>query len=270
MRRVARIRTHRTAKWIGLMVLAAPVALVAQERDWCEDSGDQDRARYCEVREFTLAASGSIEVDGRPNGGISVEAWDRNEVLVQARVVGNAEEDVRAREIASQVEVQTSGTVRAEGPDTERREWWSVSYRIFVPGNYDLNLTSMNGGIGVSGVSGSLELETTNGGLHLADVGGDVHGRTTNGGLHVELSGDRWQGDGLEAQTTNGGVTLEIPEGYSANLEAETTHGGFSVDFPVTVSGKIGKRISTALGSGGAPIRVITTNGGVRVQRSGD
>ncbi len=267
MRTGARVRTHRTAKWIGFLVLAAPAALVAQERDWCEDDGDRDRARFCEVREFTMAASGSIEVDARPNGGISVEAWARNEVLVRARVIGNAEGEERAREIANQVDVQTGGTVRAEGPDTERREWWSVSYRIFVPANYNLQLSSMNGGISVDGISGDMELETMNGGLHLENVGGDVHGRTTNGGLHVQLSGASWQGEGLDARTTNGGVTLEIPEGYSANLEAGTTNGGFSVDFPVTVSGEIRRRLSTALGSGGAPIRVITTNGGVRLQR---
>ena len=270
MLRSACFRVCRTARYVWILALALPLTLSAQDtRDWCEQGRDGDRPRHCEVRELTLSASGSLEVDARPNGGIDVEAWDRNEVLVQARVVGRAESEERARAIASQVEIETDGTVRAEGPDTEKREWWSVSYRIFVPRQYDLELTSMNGGIGVEGVSGQLELETMNGGLHLADVGGDVRGRTTNGGLHVQLSGSGWQGEGLDAQTTNGGVNLEIPEGYSAHLEAATTNGGFSVDFPITVSGRIGRRLSADLGSGGAPIRVVTTNGGVRVQRSG-
>jgi hypothetical protein len=64
-------------------------------------------------------------------------------------------------------------------------------------------------------------------------------------------------------------VNLVVPEGYSAHLEAATTNGGFSVDFPITVSGRIGRRLSADLGSGGAPVRVVTTNGGVRVTRPG-
>lgn len=262
-------RARECAAYLALLALALPVTLSAQDtRDWCgEDDGD--RPRHCEVRELTLSVSGSLAVDARPNGGINVEGWDRNEVLVQAKVVGRAESEARARTIVSQVSIDTDGTVRADGPDTERREGWSVSYRIFVPREYDLDLNSMNGGLGVEGVSGQLELETMNGGLHLGHVGGDVRGRTTNGGLHITLSGSGWQGGGLDAQTTNGGVNLEIPEGYSAHLEAATTNGGFSVDFPITVSGRIGRRLSADLGSGGAPIRVVTTNGGVRVQRPG-
>lgn len=260
---------RRSVGRAGLLVLALPLALSAQDtRDWCDD-GDGDRPRHCEVREFTLSASGSLAVNARPNGGIDVQGWERDEVLVQAKVVGRAESESRARAIASQVEIETRGTVRADGPDTRRREGWWVSYRIFVPREYDLELTSMNGGIGVERVRGHLELETTNGGLRLGDIGGDVRGRTTNGGLNISLSGRGWRGEGLDARTTNGGVNLEIPEGYSARLEASTTNGGFSVDFPITVSGRIGRRISAELGSGGAPIRVVTTNGGVRVRRPG-
>jgi hypothetical protein len=37
------------------------------------------------------------------------------------------------------------------------------------------------------------------------------------------------------------------------------------VDFPITVQGMIGKRVTTQLGSGGPLVRVVTTNGGVRV-----
>ena len=37
------------------------------------------------------------------------------------------------------------------------------------------------------------------------------------------------------------------------------------IDFPVTLQGRIGKRIQTQLGSGRPLVRVITTNGGVRI-----
>jgi hypothetical protein len=37
------------------------------------------------------------------------------------------------------------------------------------------------------------------------------------------------------------------------------------LDFPITVQGLIDKHIHTQLGSGGPLVRVITTNGGVRI-----
>jgi DUF4097 and DUF4098 domain-containing protein YvlB len=84
----------------------------------------------------------------------------------------------------------------------------------------------------------------------------------------VRLAGTEWSGDGLDAQTTNGGVTLAVPEGYNAHLEASTVNGGMNIDFPITVQGNLRRRLSVDLGRGGKPIQVETTNGGVVVRRS--
>jgi len=39
------------------------------------------------------------------------------------------------------------------------------------------------------------------------------------------------------------------------------------VDFPVEVRGRLGRRLTTTLGDGGPTVRVVTTNGGVKVSR---
>ena len=50
-------------------------------------------------------------------------------------------------------------------------------------------------------------------------------------------------------------------------------NGGLRIDFPITVQGELTSRrgITTTLGSGGPPVRVRTTNGGVKINaaRSG-
>jgi len=232
------------------------------------DRGD-DYEQHCEVRDSNLPA-GALNVDAGQNGGIHVEAWDRNEIRVRAIVRGSARESSRARDIASQVRVEAgNGRVSATGPDLERREWWSVSYRINVPRKNDLDLSATNGGITIIGVSGNLRFDTTNGGVRLQDVGGRVSGDTRNGGLDVRLAGSRWDGEGLDVETSNGGVTLAIPDGYNAELETRTVNGGLRIDFPITVQGELTSRrgITTTLGSGGAPVRVRTTNGGVKINR---
>jgi DUF4097 and DUF4098 domain-containing protein YvlB len=82
----------------------------------------------------------------------------------------------------------------------------------------------------------------------------------------AQLGGATWKGEGLDLQTTNGGVNLEIPRGYNARLETGTVNGGMNIDFPITVQGMIGRRITTTLGTGGPRVRATTTNGGVRIR----
>jgi hypothetical protein len=244
---------------------------VGTDADPCRNYNDRDDDYYqhCEVRDSTLPP-GPLNVDAGQNGGVNVEAWDRNEIRVRAIVRGSARDESRAKSIASQVQIQSGGgRVHATGPDLDRREWWSVSYRINVPRKNDLDLSATNGGITIVGVNGNLRFDTTNGGVRLQDVGGRVNGETRNGGLDVRLNGTRWDGDGLDVQTSNGGVTLSIPDGYNAELETRTVNGGLRIDFPITVQGELSSRrgISTTLGSGGPPVRVRTTNGGVKINR---
>ena len=151
--------------------------------------------------------------------------------------------------------------------DGDDNESWSVSYTVFVPRRFDLDLEAHNGGIGVSGVTGKLELGTTNGSVMLDEVGGDVHARTQNGSLQVKLAGSRWDGGGLDAQTQNGSVRLMIPDNYSAQLETGTVNGRVSTDFPITVRGNISHHLSFPIGGGGPTIRATTTNGSVVIAR---
>ena len=246
-------------------------AQVGTDADPCSNNrhGDSDYQQHCEVRESTMGA-GPLNVDAGQNGGIVIEGWDGDGIRVRAVVQGSASSAARAKAIVDQVQVQVGGgRVYATGPDLERREWWSVSYRINVPRKNDLDLHASNGGISIAGVNGNMRFDTVNGGVKLDDVGGRVNGETRNGGLSVTLSGDRWDGEGLDVETSNGGVTLRLPENYNAELETRTVNGGLSIDFPVTVQGELTARrgLSTTLGSGGPLVRVRTTNGGVKIGR---
>ncbi|MFN2637427.1 MAG: DUF4097 domain-containing protein [Gemmatimonadaceae bacterium] len=256
-----------------LCIVVFPARLRAQSEDraqrWmqnCESNWNQGRAHFCEVRNLTLPASSKIVVDGRENGGVSFHGWDRSDVKVVALIQAQAYEDSEAQSLAKQIRVLTDGgRVRAEGPSSRRGNSWSVSYDVFVPKRSNLQAQTQNGGVSAENVEGEFDFQAMNGGIRLEDVGGDIHAETTNGGVSASLSGTSWRGRGLDLRTTNGGVTLAIPRGYNAQLETGTTNGGMRVDFPITVQGMIGRRIHTQLGSGGPLVRVVTTNGGVRI-----
>jgi DUF4097 and DUF4098 domain-containing protein YvlB len=258
---------------LALFVLLAPLAVSAQHEDrsqqWlqnCENRGNYDRAQFCELRNITLRPESKISVDGRENGGVAFYGWDRNEVKVVAMIQANANDANQAEALAKQIRINTNGgRISADGPSSHPRSWWSVSYEIYVPTRSNLEAVTRNGGVSAEDVEGDLDFQATNGGIRVANVGGDVRGETTNGGVSASLSGSSWRGKGLDLRTMNGGVSLTIPRGYNARLETGTTNGGMRVDFPITVQGLIGKRIQTQLGTGGPPVRVVTTNGGVRI-----
>jgi DUF4097 and DUF4098 domain-containing protein YvlB len=237
----------------------------------CGESWTSNRLKtHCEIREQTLPASGAVSVDAKRNGGVSLKGWERNEVLVRSKIQTTAPTQAEADDLAKQVRVETDGLrIHAEGPEERDDYHWSVSYEIFVPRRTDLSLEAHNGGISIAEVSGKIDFKTTDGGVSLRLVGGNVHGSTTNGGVNVELSGSRWEGESLDVKTTNGGVNLIMPDNYSAHLETATVNGNVSFGFPVNVPlnerGRMPKNISVDLGSGGATIRAVTTNGGVRV-----
>ena len=238
----------------------------------CDHADHNDRlVSHCEMREQTMVAGGRLTIDGLTNGGISVKGWTRNDILVRAQVRTAAPSEGEAALLAGQVFLQASaGRIAASGPASSDSSHWSVSYEVFVPQQSDLALTTHNGGIHVEDVQGQIEFQAHNGGIHLARLAGNVKGETQNGGLHIELAGNRWNGQGLDVRSVNGGVHLAMPPNYSARLEAGTTNGRVNSDIPelATPNEKRPKQIGVSLGSGGPTVRVTTTNGGVHIARS--
>jgi hypothetical protein len=259
-----------------LVVVTASQSFAQKSRSaerWLDDCrsgrhwGDRDREQYCDVREQTIPARSQLRVDGRENGGIEVIGSDRSDILVISKIQAQASSESDAKDIADKIRIDVGDAIRAEGPSTRWQSSWSVSYEIHVPRKIDLDLSATNGGISIENVDGRLDFETTNGGVSLAGVAGNVRGSTSNGGVDVELTGDRWSGEGLDVRTTNGGIELAIPSNYNARLETGTVNGGMDIGFPVTIQGRLNRRLTTQLGTGGPLVRVTTTNGGVVLRR---
>lgn len=266
---------HRIPAVLGAALILFAGAALAQEPAKSlacnqHEGGDSRQQRACEMREMTLPATGSLNVDAAPNGGITVKAWAKGEILLRAKVETWGETKPEAESRLKEVKITTGSKVSADGPRSTGRSHYSVSYEVFVPSKIDLALHSTNGGISIAGVNGTIAANTTNGGLKLAGLAGKVSAHTTNGGVNVELAGNTWKGEGFDVSTTNGGVSIRVPADYSARLEARTTNGGFRSDLPVKVEGNLtGKRVNATLGNGGPLVKVQTTNGGINVNQAG-
>lgn len=247
-------------------------------RNFCDDNnysywGEGKRASYKDLRETTISAGGSINVDAKRNGGVSVIGEDRNDVLVRACINTNGKTDEEAKALADSIRISTAGTIQPDGASEENG--WSVSFELRVPRNTSVNLTANNGGIAVKNVEGNIEFSTKNGGVNLYGVAGSVKGKTVNGGIIVSLTGNTWRGQGMDVQTSNGGVMLNVPADFAARVEAGTVNGGFNSNIvglqPEKETDDNGyyrprpKKVSADVNGGGPLVRVMTTNGGVKI-----
>ncbi len=232
---------------------------VDRDHEWCDD--DYSRRGDCEVRELRADRfGGALDVDAGPNGGISVVGTSGGGMRILAKV--RTWKSVDAGDVTLEVD---GGRVRSDGPGGGN---WAVSFKIEVPRRTDVELRSVNGGISLRELDGQMRFTTKNGGIALRNVAGDVKGSSMNGGITVSLEDGAWYGEGLDVETKNGGVSLSIPEGFSADLQVGTVNGNIHTDFPVTVKGRITNRLDVRLGGGGAPLRLMTTNGGVRIEEN--
>ncbi|MDQ3820083.1 MAG: hypothetical protein M3362_20730, partial [Acidobacteriota bacterium] len=267
-----KVFVYMSSAFVALLLASA--AAFAQGSDVryslnCNDQGrwNEARAHHCEVKEQTINAT-ALNVDGRTNGGISIKGWERGETLVRYRIQAYAQTQAEADSLASQIQVTTTGgQIHAEGPSQDNNadrdgSNWSVSYEIFVPRQTDLTLRTHNGGISVSDVRGRVQFDALNGGVSMNRLGGNVTGQTVNGGLSITLTGSTWEGEGLNVKTTNGGLSLSVPENYSAHLETGTVNGNISVNPSIAQLERGAKELSVNLGSGGTNLRIYTTNGG--------
>ena len=228
---------------LSALLLAASASLHAQSFTTkpCTNTDDNNSGilrwlagsdQACELRSITLPlTNGHLNVHGQ-NGSIEVIGEDRSDVYLEARVTARAHSQSDADSLLHQVTIQTGGVIDAKGPQNSGFTNWSVSYRLRVPHRFAGDLNTNNGSIELSALDGVIHAETTNGALKLDQLAGDIHVETTNGGIKANLAGSSWQGSGLSAKTTNGGISVSVPHPYSAHLVASTTNGGTSVSVP--------------------------------------
>ncbi len=231
------------------------------------------------------------------NGFVKLEAWDRDEVRIEADKEVKAGTDSAARKFMDQVKIDVtpgSGGLRIETRAPKRGAggvWdamfgnsinYHVNYTLHVPRQAAVDAESVNGGVSLAGTHGKVRLETTNGAVDLKDVTGDVNAGSTNGGIsatrvagamkaettngavEVELTSFP-AGSNLNFESTNGGIHVRLPRDARLSVDAETVNGHVKSDFEVP-GGKAGKRsLRGDINGGGGQLKIRTTNGGIEI-----
>lgn len=213
---------------------------------------------------FPLQPGGTFELQN-VNGTVDVQAWDRNEIEVHAVKVAKQKESDLER-VSIEVDARPAAVaITTRYPQNEGVEV-NVEYVVRVPRGARVgHLGTVNGTLRIAGVEAVDDLHTVNGNIEVFDGGGKVHAHTTNGNVHLELSSFHGK-EGIVAETMNGSVLLAVGSDTQAELDARCLNGSFFSELPLAMENSLHPReVHGKLGKGGAPIRLRTINGGIRV-----
>jgi hypothetical protein len=214
---------------------------------------------------YPLRSGGSLELNN-VNGTVRIEAWDKDVVEVRAvKTTPEKESNLDRVSIDVDSRPDGGLSISTRYPQEEGVEV-AVDYTVHVPRRAQVtHVNTVNGSLSVTDLDSVGDLHTVNGNIEVFEGSGNVHAHTTNGNVYLELKRPA-DSKGALAETTNGSVLLAVPADLPANLEAHCMNGSFSSELPVVMRGAVHPRVLHGkLGRGGTPIRLGTVNGVIRV-----
>lgn len=208
-----------------------------------------------------------VETQG---GDITIRAWDRNQVRVQA-----------SHSRRTRIDVQISGAVVLLEAEADRGPANMVDYTITVPAWMSLGLEGMYSAIDVTGVRGAITAQTLEGDItikgpaesvKLESVQGrivvqGIRGSTTITTISESIEASDIQGDIL-AESVSGNIVLHRID--SKVVEAETVSGEIVLDGRIVDGGRYsllshsGELMVTMPEGANATIATATGSGDVR------
>jgi bifunctional DNA-binding transcriptional regulator/antitoxin component of YhaV-PrlF toxin-antitoxin module len=220
---------------------------------------------------YELGPGGRVEISN-VNGKIVVEPSTGNAVEVVALKTAKAASLEGAKEALGRIEIQDEASLElvkvttklAQGAGWFRGGGTQVTYSVRVPTAAQARFTTVNGGVEVASLAGTVTAETTNGGVTARNMAGAVTASTTNGGVDVELS--KVAEGGARLECTNGGIKLRLPADARASISARITNGGIDasgLSLETTESSR--RRLVGRLNGGGPTIHLEGTNGGITI-----
>ncbi len=249
------------------------------------------RAKYERTVQLSAPLSpGSGFAAQTHNGSITITGADVTDCNLTATITARAmtEEDAKKLAERTTIKLEPFGnklTAKIDKPTFLMNQSVSVSLDVTAPNRTDLELTTHNGAIRITNitgrlngtthngkvtaeqVSGTTELNTHNGSVICREISGDTQLKTHNGNVKVYYSEAAPSVCNISLITYNGGIDLATPSNFSGEVEASTHNGSINTDLPITVVGKISKsKLTGTIGTGQGKLHLETHNGSIGIR----
>jgi len=153
----------------------------------------------------------------------------------------------------------------SEGRMSTERNDVQVDFIVHVPAGVSFVARNVNGDVIAEGLASDVRVETVNGDVEIETTGA-AEASTVNGSIEAAFGVSTLRSD-VEFSTVNGGITLDVPDDFNAELDAEWLNGHLDSDLPLSLRGRMGRRSARGtLGDGGARLEVSTVNGSIRIR----
>ncbi len=256
---------HSKSRRAGFLGTLAVVVLAVAAGSLPAFAGDYREEFH---KSYPLSADGRVSLKNI-NGGVTVTAWDKNEVQIDA--VKTANEQHKLAE--AKIEVTAGSTavdIRTHYPDGTNNNPATVEYTLHVPRKARLDkIDLVNGHIKIDGVEGVVKASSVNGSVEATHVGGETSLNSVNGRVYAELNSPKRP---VNLETVNGAVELRLPSDAVAEISASTVHGGINNEFNIPVNRErfVGSELRARLGDGGPAVKLSAVNGGIQIRRASD
>ncbi|PYT00399.1 MAG: hypothetical protein DMF63_07460 [Acidobacteria bacterium] len=229
-------------------------------------------------KSYPLSKNGNVSVSN-VNGSITIEAWDRDEVKLEATKTADSKESL------ADVDIKVDATADSFHVEAEYKSWkWNdkrnenrsrkleVDFKLWVPRAAVLNeIETVNGSATVSNFTNITKISAVNGNVTATNLRGAANLSTVNGTVTADF--DRVEGASrIDLNTVNGQVSLMIPSDVNATVKANSLNGNITNDFglPVRKGQYVGRDLRGRIGTGEALIKLNSVNGRLSIGRKND
>ena len=227
---------------------------------------------------YPLNANGRVSVSNI-NGSITIEAWDRSEIRLEAvktadsrETLAEVELNIDARPDSFSVETDYSSWKNNNNNQQWRGKKLRVDFKMMVPRGAKLDeIESVNGSIMLSNFTNYTKASAVNGQVRAMNLRGTAILSTVNGTTEVDFDAVQ-PNSKISLSTVNGSVNLLVPSDLSATVKADTVNGNINNDFglPVRKGEYVGRDLYGKIGGGEAQIKLESVNGGLSIKRKND
>ncbi|HEU4535245.1 MAG TPA: DUF4097 family beta strand repeat-containing protein [Polyangiaceae bacterium] len=142
-----------------------------------------------------------------------------------------------------------------------------VEFVVRVPAGLVFEAANVSGNIEARGLRSDVRATAVSGNVEVSTSSGAVEAKSVSGTVRVAMGAPR-EGASSSATAVSGSVEVKLPAQSNFDAEAKTISGTIETEFGLPVQkGFVGQSLRGRVGRGGAPLRIETVSGSIRLSR---